>query len=109
MGVLGPRLSPTDPIISDWFRHKVDYCELSGSPTVDAGRQDRYHGVRLFIVIFTNADFTPDSNFPAAATQSNQDSLLFVLPHKRAERLSDSKQLGKYDQGAFQPFYIGPL
>lgn len=49
MGSSGPCLSPTDPIISDWFRHKLDYSDLSGSPTVDPGRQDRYHGsVYLF-------------------------------------------------------------
>lgn len=53
MGPSGPRLSPTHRIISDWFRHKLDYSDLSGSPTlgpaVDPGRQDRHHGsVYLF-------------------------------------------------------------
>lgn len=79
---------------------------MSGSPTVDSAMEARYQGARLFLLILTKETFTSDSDFPPAAAPFKPHQRLSVLPHKRAEQLSDSKQLRKYDQGTFRPFHI---
>lgn len=62
----------------------------------------RYHRVRLFSFSPTNISHL----ILIFLLQLNWDLRLFVLPHESAEQLSDSKQLRKYDQGAFWPFHI---
>lgn len=64
--------------------------------------QVRYHRVRLFSFSPTNISHL----ILIFLLQLNRDLRLFVLPHESAEQLSDSKQLRKYDQGAFWPFHI---
>lgn len=55
------------------------------------------------VCFFSTKERLPsDSDFPPAAAPL--EPRLFVLPHKRAEQRSDSKQLRKHDQGTFGPF-----
>lgn len=90
----------TGPLQTPVLPQKLDSF---GSQRLPYGRFC-FQGVCLFPLLFPNRRFTSDSDFPPAAAPLTPDQRLFVLPHKRGEQLSDSKQLRKYDQGTSQPF-----